>query len=67
MLPFTLDPVLLEMEGWRYTGPILLGLLVDLVTGRLGGVSIGGNTDPSSLDEDTSTHLFRYSIYRRDT
>ena len=48
MLPFTLEPVLLEMEEWRYTGPILLGLLVDLVAGRLGGVSIGGNIGGSS-------------------
>ena len=32
-VPFNLDPILLDMEGGRYVGPILPGVLKDLITG----------------------------------
>ena len=43
--PFTLDLILLELEGGHYVGPILLGPLEDLLARcRLGG----GNSGSSS-------------------
>ena len=48
-VPFSLEPILVEMEGRRYTGPILPASLADLITGRQSaggsapkGVSGGG-------------------------
>ena len=41
---FTLDPILLELEGESYVGPILPGPLVDI----LAGCGPGGGTDDSS-------------------
>ena len=33
-VPFSLKPILVELEGGRYTGPILPDSLADLVAGR---------------------------------
>ena len=52
--PFSLEPILVELEGGRYNGPILPASLADLVTGRQpsggsapkgGGGSGGGGSD----------------------
>ena len=36
-VPFYVEPILIEMEGARYVGPILTATLVELVSGRRGG------------------------------
>ena len=33
-VPFSLEPILVELEGGRYIGPILPAALADLVSGR---------------------------------
>ena len=33
-VPFSLEPILVKLEGGRYIGPILPAALVDLVAGR---------------------------------
>ena len=40
--PFTMEPILLELKGGCYMGPILPGDLVDLLGGRRPGGSNGG-------------------------
>ena len=43
-LPFLLEPILLELEGRRYIGPLLTLTLAELVNGRrgVGNGSVGG-------------------------
>ena len=36
MVLFSVEPILLELEGGRYVGPLLLAALVELVCGRRG-------------------------------
>ena len=54
-VPFSLEPILVYLEGGRYTGPILPAVLADLVTERRsaggsapkGGVVLGGGSSGS--------------------
>ena len=44
IVPFFLEPILVEMEGGHYTGPILPAALADLIAGRrpAGGSAMKG-------------------------
>ena len=46
-VPFFLEPILLNMEGWRYVGPLLTATLTELVSGRRGGGSRSGGVNIS--------------------
>ena len=39
MVPFSIGPILLELDGGSYVGPILLGALAELFIRRLRGGS----------------------------
>ena len=41
-VPFSLEPILLDMKGERYVGPLLPATLAELVSGRCGGGNING-------------------------
>ena len=41
-VPFTLDPILLKLEGGRYSGLIISGALADILTGRWTDDTRGG-------------------------
>ena len=43
-VPSMLEPILLELEGGRYLGPILLGVLAFLLAVRRPGDTRGGNS-----------------------
>ena len=49
-VPFSLEPIMVDMEGGRYFGPILPTSMVNIVAGRrsAGGGSIRDGSDVSS-------------------
>ena len=42
-VPFLVEPILLDLEGGRYLGPLLPGILAELVSGRRIGSGGGGS------------------------
>ena len=52
-IPFTLDPILLKLEGGRYVVPVLPGPLSDLIAGRRPGVdSAEGSSSRGNGNDD---------------
>ena len=50
-VPFSLEPILLELEGARYVGLLLTLPLADLGSGRRGGSSTSGGGGSGGSDE----------------
>ena len=46
IIPFSLNPILVELESGCYVGPILMGPLVDLLAGLI--LTIGGRNSCGS-------------------
>ena len=53
-VPFSLEPILLELEVGRYVGPLIPTILTEMFSGRCDGVSSSGGSNSGSYSGSDS-------------